>query len=357
MTRIKVRYAILGFGGIARNRIAREGFACDRKRFQPLSGVELVGATDLNPGQANAAQDLGLKWYPSSEALLQDPAVDAVFIASNNASHFSLGKQALEAGKHVIVEKPMATSLADARKLAALAAGRNLSLAVDHMMICNSFNRKAQELVARGALGEVNDICLHMEFYYGSTPEEAAAWRCADPAELGGPIGDVGSHCLYMAEYLTGSRIKTVAAVFTPPTIKIRAENGAFIRFQMGNGLSGSARVSFNDPRGALEGTLLNLGFEIYGTKKTLRAYGTLFQLSGHPDEPVKIRLELESGGVSEAVRPGRIENIYQKVILNHAASIRSGRRLTGEDGVHNLKLVLAAYTSAAEGGREIRVH
>jgi len=356
MPKRKVRYAILGFGGIAENRIAKEGFACDRRRFKSLPDVELIGATDLNPGQANAAQDLGLKWYPSSEVLLQDPGIDAVFIASNNSSHYSLGRQALLAEKHVILEKPMATNLADARKLAALAARRNLSLAVDHMMIHNSFNREAQNLVARGALGEVNDICLHMEFYYGSTPEEEAAWRCSDPAELGGPIGDVGSHCLYMAEFLTGSQIRTVAAVFTPRTIKIRAENGAFIRFRMENGLSGSARVSFNDPRGALEGTLLNLGYEIYGTKKTLRAYGTLFQLSGHPDEPVRIRLELASGGASEAVRPGLIENIYQKVILNHAASIRSGRRLTGEDGVHNLKLVLAAYKSAAEGSREIRV-
>jgi predicted dehydrogenase len=356
MPKTKVRYAILGFGGIARNRIAREGFACDRKRFRPLSGVALIGATDLNPGQEKAAQDLGLKWYPSSKALFQDPAIDAVFIASNNASHFSLGKQALQAGKHVIVEKPMATTLADARKLAAVAAGRNLSLAVDHMMIYNSFNTEARGLVARGALGEVNDICLHMEFYYGSTPEEAATWRCSEPAELGGPIGDVGSHCLYMAEYLTRSRVRTLGAVFTPRTLKICAENGAFIRFRMENGLTGSARVSFNDPRGGLEGTLLNLGYEIYGTKKTLRAYGTLFQLSGHPDEPVKLRLELESGGVAEAIRPGRIENIYQRVILNHAASIRSGQRLTGEDGVHNLKLVLAAYKSAAEGGREIRV-
>jgi predicted dehydrogenase len=251
----------------------------------------------------------------------------------------------------------MATRLADARKLAALAAERNLSLAVDHMMIYNSFNKKAHDLVARGELGEVNDICLHMEFYYGSTPEEAAAWRCADPAELGGPIGDVGSHCLYMAEYLTGSRINRVATVFTPRTLGICVENGAFIRFRMENGLAGSARVSFNDPRGSLGGTLLNLGYEIYGAKKTLRAYGTLFQLSGHPDEPVKLRLDIESRGALEAIRPGRIENIYQQIILNHAASVRSGPRLTAEDGVHNLKLVLAAYKSAAEGGREIRVH
>jgi predicted dehydrogenase len=356
MLKARVRYVIIGFGGIAENRIAKEGFACDRKRFKPLPGIELVGATDIRPERRNSAEALGLKWHDSPGDVFVDPSIDAVFIASNNASHFSLGKKALEAGKHVILEKPMATSLADARKLATLAAARNLSLSVDHMMQHNSFNKKAHQLAARGALGEINDICLHMEFYYGSTPEEAAAWRCSDPAELGGPIGDVGSHCLYMAEYLSGSPIRALAAVFTPRTLKIQAENGAFIRFRTENGLSGSARVSFNDPRGSLEGTLLNLGYEIYGTSKTLRAYGTLFQLSGHPDDPVKIRLELEGGGDSSVVCPERIDNIYQRVILDHASAIRSGRRLTGEDGVHNLRLVLAVYRSAAAGGREIRI-
>ncbi len=352
----KIRYAIVGFGGIAENRLAKEGFACDRKRFRPLPGVELVGATDIRISRQDAVERLKLKWYESPEAVFADRTIDAVFIASDNSTHFLLSKKALAAGKHVIVEKPMATSLAGARKLAALAAEKNLALAVDHMMVHNTLNRKARELVARGDLGEVNDLCLHMEFFYGSTPEEASSWRCADPAQLGGPIGDVGSHCLYMAEFLTGSIIKTIAAVFTPRTLNIRAENGAFIRFRTENGLSGSARVSFNDPRGSLESTLLNLGFEIYGTKKTLRAYGTLFQLSGHPDEPVKLRLDVEGSGAAETLSPDYVENIYQKVILDHAASICAKKRPTGEDGVHNLRLVLAAYKSAASGGREIQL-
>jgi 1,5-anhydro-D-fructose reductase (1,5-anhydro-D-mannitol-forming) len=356
MSKTKVNYAIIGFGGIAENRIAKEGFARDRKRFRSLPGVELIGAADISPRRRKGAERLGLKWYESPEAALADPAVDAVFVASNNASHFPLGKKALKSGKHVILEKPMATGLAEARTLTALAARKKLSISVDHMMVHNAYNRKAREFVAQGTLGKVNDICLHMEFYYGFAPEEAVAWRCADPAELGGPIGDVGSHCLYMAEFLMGSQIQSVAAVFTPRTLKIRAENGALIRFRMENGLSGSVRVSFNDPRGNLESTILNLGYEIYGTERTLRAYGTLFQLSGHRDEPVKIRLDLEGDETVEVLRLANVRNIYQQIILEHAQSVRSGSRLTGEDGLHNLRLVLAAYRSAAQGGKEIKV-
>jgi glucose-fructose oxidoreductase len=356
MPQRKLRYAILGFGGIAVNRIAKEGFARDASRFKPLAGVELIGAADISAARRPDAQGLGLRWYESAGALLSDPTIDAVFIASNNASHFPLGKKALEAGKHVILEKPMATTVADAQKLVALAAARNLSLSVDHMMVHNAYNIKAREMIATGVLGEVNDITLHMEFCYGTNPDEAAAWRCSRPSELGGPIGDVGSHCLYMAEFLTGSRVRAVAAVFTPRTLKIRAENGAFIRFRTESGMTGSNRVSFNDPRGSLEATLLNLGYEVYGTKKTLKSYGTLFQLSGHSDEPVKIRLELEAGGAVEDIRIPQVENIYQRIILDHAEAIRSGRRLTGEEGLHNLKLVLAAYNSAKQGGKEIKV-
>lgn len=357
MSKRTLRYAIIGFGGIAENRIAKEGFARDASRFEPLPGVELVAAADISPARRAAAEKMGLKWSESPEALLADPSIDAVFIASNNASHFPLGKKALEAGKHVILEKPMATRLGDAKRLVDLAAARNLSLSVDHMMLHNVYNIKARDLIAAGALGDINDITLHMEFCYGSTPEEAAAWRCRRPSELGGPIGDVGSHCLYMAEFLTGSPIRSVAAVFTPRTIKIRAENGAFIRFETETELTGSSRVSFNDPRGNLAGTLLNLGFEVYGTQATLRSYGTLFQLSGHPGEPIKLRLELEAGGAARRDVPvGKIQNIYQRIILNHALAIHSGRRLTGEDGVHNLALVEAAYRSASQGGKAIKV-
>ena len=59
----KIKYAIIGFGGIAENRIAKEGFGCDKARFNGLPNAELVGATDMNPAREDAAKALGLKWY------------------------------------------------------------------------------------------------------------------------------------------------------------------------------------------------------------------------------------------------------------------------------------------------------
>ena len=227
----KVKYAMIGFGGIAENRIAKEGFACDDARFSPLEEAELVGAFDVNAVRSGAAKKLGLKWYPGVEAILTDPEIDAVYIATNNASHAALATQALNAGKHVIVEKPLATTVEDAEKLVALAAEKKLSLAVDHMMVHNVLNGKAKELVAAGKLGTVNDCCFHMEFAYGYDPAEAASWRCSDPKEMGGPIGDVASHCFYMAEFLFDARIEKVAATYYPKTMPIEVEDGALIRF------------------------------------------------------------------------------------------------------------------------------
>jgi hypothetical protein len=69
----KVKYGLIGFGGIAENRVAKEGYACDKARFAPLKNAELVGAVDINPARKEAAEALGLKWYDSIDAMLADP--------------------------------------------------------------------------------------------------------------------------------------------------------------------------------------------------------------------------------------------------------------------------------------------
>ena len=352
----KVRYAVIGFGGIAENRVAKEGFACDKTRFAPLQYAELTGAFDLNPARKAAAAALGLKWYKSVDDLLADKKIDAVYVATNNATHAPMTIKALEAGKHVIVEKPIATSITDAKKMIATAKKKKLSLSVDHMMVNNAFNRMAKKGVAAGKLGTVNDSCFHMEFAYGYDPAEAATWRCSKVEEMGGPIGDVASHCFYVAEYVFGSPIVEVAAVYLPKLMEIKAEDGAYIKFTMANGLKGSVKVAFSELRGGLIGTLSNLGFEIYGSEGVLRSFGSMFQLSGHGDEPYKMRLELETAAGVKNLRPRIFPNIYQTLIEDHAKSVLSGRRLTGENGLHNLELCAASHKSAKSGGKAIRL-
>ena len=353
---MKVRYVLVGFGGIAENRVAKEGYACDVKRFRPLRNATLVGATDLNSARRKAAEALGLKWYPNLGAVLADASVDGVYIATNNASHAKLAKAALKAGKHVIVEKPMATTVADAKALDRIARAKKLSLTVDHMMVNNAWNVAGKAALAKGRLGKVNDCCFHMEFAYGYDPAEAATWRCSNVAEMGGPIGDVASHCFYVAEFMLGKRIEKVAAVYYPKTMKIRAEDGAYIKFFFADGTQGSVNAAFSEPRGGLAGTLTNLGYEVYGEKGAMRGYGTMFQLSGYQDEPIAIRLEIDDGRKVTAVAPAKIQNIYQALIEGHAKSVLQGRPLTAGDAIHNLALCAAAHASAQKGGKVVSV-
>jgi len=352
----KIKYAIIGFGGIAENRIAKEGFACDTARFGALEKAELIGATDVNPARQEAAEALGLKWYASTDAILADSEIDAVFVATNNLTHAEIAEKAMRAGKHVIVEKPIATTIKDAEKLVATAKETGKSLAVDHMMVYNSYNELAKETIASGKLGTVNDSCFHMEFSYGSIPEEAATWRCSSVAEMGGPIGDVASHAMYMAEFMFDSEIVSLACVYLPKMMNMEVEDGAYLKYTMANGMTGSAKVAFCEPRGGLGGTLTNLGYEIYGSDAALRGYATLFQLSGYDDEPVKIRLELDKFDSQESLKPEKINNIYQQVVNHHAESIINGTPLLGGDAAHNLKLCEMAHKSAQNNGAIIEV-
>ena len=354
---MKVRYVLIGFGGIAENRVAKEGFACDTKRFRSLKYAQLVGATDLNPDRQSAADALGLKWYHGLNDVLADKTVDGVYIATNNASHAAIAIAALKAGKHVIVEKPIATSVADAKAMNRIAKAKGLSLTVDHMMVNNAWNIAGKAAMAAGKLGKVNDSCFHMEFAYGYDPAEAATWRCSKVEEMGGPIGDVASHCFYVAEFMFGKKIKKLGAVYYPKVMKIKAEDGAYIKFFFEDGTQGSVNCAFSEMRGGLAGTLTNLGYEVYGDKAAMRGYGTMFQLSGYADEPVVQRLEIDDGKKITPVRPTRIQNIYQTLIEGHAKSVLAKTPLTGDDAVHNLALCAACHASAQKGGKIISVN
>lgn len=352
----KIKYAIIGFGGIAENRIAKEGFGCDVKRVGEVANAKLVAATDVNPARRKAAEALGLKWYQNAAEILADPKIDAVFIATNNLTHAEIATAALNAGKHVIVEKPLAPNSTDAAKLVKLAKAKKLSLSVDHMMTKNVLNQKARRLVKTGKLGTVNDACFHMEFAYGYDPAEAKTWRCNNWDEMGGPIGDVASHCFYMAEFLFDSKVVSVCAVYYPKVMEITVEDGAYVRFTLANGMTCSAKVAFCEMRGGGGGTLTNLGYEVYGDKAVLRSYGTMFQLSGYPDEPIKQRLELDTFEKQQKFQIRQVKNIYQGIISDHAASIIKKRPINGADGLRNVLLCEAAHESARKNGAVIKV-
>ena len=348
----KLEYVLIGLGGIATSKIIPHGFGVGYERYAGNPHALLIGVTDVASEKKAIAEALELRWFDTAEEALES-GVKGAYISTNNLNHAPLALQAMECGVNPLVEKPMATKLEDAYELQQTAWRNGLSLGVDHMMVNGETNKKAAALVKDGALGPVTDICTHMEFYYGSIPKEAGSWRCSDPDELGGPFGDVLSHCLYMAEFLAGQHIVSVRAVYDPKTFGLPVEEGGTAFFQFENGLRGLSRVAFNRNRGA--GTLPNLGYEMYGEEGMLRCIGGSFQLSGYKDDPVDVRLELERGRKVEIFRP-RANNIYREVVSKHAKSIKDNEPMDGLEGVHNLELVLAAHTSAQNNGVEVPI-
>jgi predicted dehydrogenase len=132
------------------------------RNFAEVPGARVVAVSDLSADRLARAQSR----YPTIQTtrnhrdLLADPAVDAVAIATPVGTHFELALEALRAGKHVLVEKPLATTSDHAARLVDEAMRRNRVLLVDHTFIYTGAVRKMRELVANGEMGEI--------YYYDS---------------------------------------------------------------------------------------------------------------------------------------------------------------------------------------------
>jgi predicted dehydrogenase len=143
-----IRIGVIGYGywgpNLVRNFMAASGSAvtrvCDQRK-ERLSSLGKLYA--------------GLQTCTDASELINDPKIDAVVIATPVSSHFELALSALKAGKHVLVEKPLAARSDQARKLVDEAAARNLVLLVDHTFVYTDAVRKIRDLIASGKLGEI----------------------------------------------------------------------------------------------------------------------------------------------------------------------------------------------------------
>lgn len=179
----------------------------------------LAGALSSDPDRAAAsAEELGItpeRSYNSfaemaaTESILDD-GIQAVSIVTPNHLHFPVAKMFLEAGIHVICDKPMTTTLEDAQSLALIAENANAELLVTYNYSGYPMVRQARDMVSEGLLGKLRVIRIEYAQDWLATDLEAsgqkqAAWR-TDPALAGsgGSIGDIGTHAFHLAEFISG---------------------------------------------------------------------------------------------------------------------------------------------------------
>lgn len=178
------------------------------------AGQRVVGILGVDDKETqNAAERLGLsKAYSNYAEILDDPAVQAVHLATPNRLHYEMTKQALNAGKHVMCEKPLAMNSEESAELVELAAGSGVAAGVNYNIRFYPLCLEAADMVRRGDVGDVFSVCGSYVQDWLFYPTDYN-WRVL--AEEGGElraIADIGTHWLDLIHSITGLEVEAVMA-------------------------------------------------------------------------------------------------------------------------------------------------
>ena len=201
--RANVRWGVLGAARIAVRHVIPAIQTCGHGR------VEAIASRDLATAQQVAAQfEIG-RAYGSYEALVEDPGIDAVYIPLPNHLHVPWSLRAIEAGKHVLCEKPIGLSAGEARRLAdAAARSPRLKVMEAFMYRFHPQWQRARELARSGAIGEVRAI--HTWFsYFNADPQNVRNMKDIG----GGALMDIGCYGISVARFITGREPLRVTAI------------------------------------------------------------------------------------------------------------------------------------------------
>ena len=177
-------------------------------------GVTIAGILGCDQAESRqAAQALGLpRAYESYDEVLADESVHAVHIATPNRLHYDMARRALQAGKHVLCEKPLAMTSAESADLVALAAGTGLAAGVNYNIRYYPICLEARDMIRRGDLGEVFSVCgSYVQDWLLYTTDYN--WRVlADEGGTLRAVADIGTHWLDLAQAVTGLEVQAVCA-------------------------------------------------------------------------------------------------------------------------------------------------
>lgn len=291
-----VNVGIIGLGSVAQTRHI-PGLAAAKN-------AAIYGFFDMDQERAGQyAARYGCKAWASLEEMLADEGLHAVEVCTATRSHCELTVAALEAGKHVLCEKPMAASAADARRMIAAAEKSGKKLMVSHNQRYYDPHRKAKELLEAGVIGRL----ISFRTFLGNQGPEYVSVLGANNAYFSkaasgrGTCSDLGSHRLDLMRFITGGEYKRVMA-YTPTLVKkfsdgspIDVDDHTFAILEMENGVVGTFTAGWGSMSGNDRSTvLLGTGgmMKLYDDECPLKvelADGTVERINFKTDYPVEV--------------------------------------------------------------------
>ncbi|HEU5294492.1 MAG TPA: Gfo/Idh/MocA family oxidoreductase [Burkholderiaceae bacterium] len=273
----------------------------------------------------------------SAESQRHD-GIEVVAIVVPNHLHYDVARAFLEAGTHVICDKPLTTSRADGEKLLALATQKHCLFALTHNYSGYPLVRAARELVASGALGELRVVQVEYAQDWlaqplESTGQKQAAWR-TDPALAGpaGCLGDIGSHAAHIAEFVSGQAPSEISAELSTFVPGRRVDDHVQVQLRYASGARGmlwASQVASGEENG--------LRLRLYGNKAGLRwqqeqPNELWFTLLGQPAQRLTRGTEGLPAAAREATRlpaghPEGFIEAFAQLYRDFAADVRQHQR------------------------------
>jgi len=345
-----INIGVVGTGSIA---------GCHLKAYAGDERAQLVAVCDIN---LDRARTVGETWgagraYGDPTELFADPDIDAVSICTPNNTHATLASAAIRAGKHVLVEKPMSRTYAEAQELEALVASQDKMLQVGFVRRHSTNCRVLKSFIDAGELGEVyyaKASCLRRAGNPGG-------WFASKAISGGGPLIDIGVHVIDLCWYLMGSpRVATVSAN-TYDRLGDRANITTMRRYRaadagVASDVEDLANAMIRFDNGA--SMIMETSYSLHAPKDDLNV--SVFGDKGGADlEPVQIATELHDTvvNVTPALRSHTfdLDDGFSHEIGNFIDSCLGAAEPVAPawHGAEILKILDAVYASAARG-REI---
>ncbi len=379
----KLRYGMVGGGpGAFIGDVHRKAAAMDGE-------IELVAGAFSSTPQKSKEQGKALfldpqRVYGSYEEMAEkerqlpdDQRIDFVSIVTPNNTHFPIAKAFIEAGFHIVCDKPMTLTIEESEELCRLVKKHDVVFALTHNYTGYPMVKEARHLVRQGVLGEIRKVVVEYPQGWLATLIEAdgakqAVWR-TDPKQAGvsSCIGDIGSHAENLAHYITGLGIVEMCADLTTfvPGRQLEDDGNILLRFD-------------NGARGILYASQISIGEE---NNLRIRVYGTQASLEWHQEEPNALYLKhpnaptqvykrgndylSDAAKANSRIPPGHPEafieafaNIYRNAARTIAAKI-SGETPTEldldfptvQDGARGVHFIHKAVESAKSEAKWLR--
>ena len=342
-----INWGIVGCGWVARDYVAPAILAAPHARLAALCDPDAAASARI-AANSDGAQPL---CFQNLDEFLADPNLDAVYIATPNHLHARITQASARAGKAVLCEKPMATSLEDASAMVEACASANVAYATAFDQRFQARHQKLRALVADGVLGTITSARIHYACWTPRdwTPESGVEhdnWR-VDPARAGGgAFIDLAPHGLDLLQFLLGEEIVEVCCLLQSRVFDYAVDDGAVLAARFSSGSLALMNVAYNCPDAFPRRTL-----ELIGTRAMAIARNTMGQTAGGSLQLVNAR----SGQAREIeIAPAEDVSPFQSQVEAFSKCLLEGTAFpfAPSRDLHTMRLLEVAQQSA--GGKRV---